>query len=190
MSEDEFRADLHWPIDPLGERPPAHLAADAAWEAELDEPDALAGEQTMAEAVDRLADRLLERVRSTRVAIEGQLAEVRAELAAIREGLTALAERPAGRSTAGATPDLRPVLAEVAGLRASVDAMAGTITSERLDDLADELSGVQAELVSLRRRISLRAPGAEGAGLTDDQLERLAAAVADRLRADGRRGSR
>ena len=195
MSEDEFRADLRWPTDPLGERPPAHLAPeDEAWEAGLADADAVAddaGDRTLAEEVERLADRVVERLRTTRTALEGELAELRTELAAVREGLATIAERPVPRPVAAAAPDLAPLLAELTEVRAGVDALTASITSERLDDLADELSGVQTELQSLRRRISLRAPGGEGStGLSDDQLERLAAAVAAKLGADGRRGSR
>jgi hypothetical protein len=199
MSEDEFRADLRWPTDPLGERPPAHLADDEPdWEEPVDRDDAVSSvDRSVAEEVDRLATRILERLRSTRTAIEGDLAEVRSELAAIRQGLSALAERATGPAPAAAPappPDLEPLRADVADLRASVDGLAtsiaGAITPDRFDDIADELSGVQAELVSLRRRITLRAPGAESSGLTDEQLDRLAEAVAAKLRADGRRGSR
>jgi hypothetical protein len=189
MSEDEFRADLRWPTDPLGERPRADLSDDDAppWSPPADLEDAGPGERALLDEVGRLSDRLLERMRGLRASLDADLAEIRTELAAVRQSLS----KAGGRTPAAPPPpDLGPLVEEMASMRASVDGIAGTVTSDRLDDLADELAGLQAELVSLRRRITLRATAGEGASLTDEQLEQLAAAVAAHLRRDGRQGGR
>ncbi len=189
MSEDEFRADLRWPIDPLGERTPAHPSGDDSqpWSPPPELEGAGAGELALVEEVGRLSDRLLERMRGLRVAVEADMAEIRAEIAAIRQSVSKATERAGLAPRAGAGRDAGALHDELSALRASVDAVAASVSPDRLDDLADELAGVQTELVALRRRISLRAPDAEGPSLSDEQLARLAAAVAAQLRRDGGR---
>jgi hypothetical protein len=191
MSDDEFRADLRWPVDPLGERPPADLADDEPpWSPPADLEEAgPPGERALLEEVGRLSDRLVERMRGLRVAVEADLAEIRSELTAVRKDLSKVTKRAPVAPAGAPAADLEPLQEELAALRTSVDGVAGTITSDRLDDLADELAGLQAEIVSLRRRISLRATG-EGPSLSDEQLEQLASAVAAHLRRDGRQGTR
>jgi signal transduction histidine kinase len=189
MSEDEFRADLRWPIDPLGERPsivdPEEDAPGWRPPADLDDVAPPPGDRTVAEELDRISDRVLERLRAARVALDADLAELRTELGAIRQAMSQLERTPPPPAVVGPST-LAPLVEEVGALRAAVEALAAAVTPERLDDMAEELAGVQAELVSLRRRITLRA-GGEGVALTDDQLDRLAAAVAAQIRRDGRR---
>jgi hypothetical protein len=150
MPEDEFRTDLQWPIDPLGERqsPPPDSAPVS--------PGTLTHE-VVAEELDRLSDRLIEVLQALRSDLDADLDDVRAEVAGVRRLVDEVRERPplpGGPSQP--PPSLEPVL--------------------------EELATVREELISLKHRIGLRAKAqADAAVLTDEQIDRIARTVAERL---------
>jgi hypothetical protein len=166
MSEDEFRTDLRWPTDPLGERRDQTL--DGPRRPDGDGGVASEGADAPADDHDRGADRILERLRSLRLELDANLAEVKSEIAALR---LSMSKRP--------TPALAPLIEELAVLRSVVEEVAAAVPPTRLDAIEDELAGVGEELVSLRRRITLRADAkSEPVTLADDQLEQIARGVA------------
>jgi ABC-type transporter Mla subunit MlaD len=151
MPEDEFRTELSWPTDPLGERPAADdEAAEPTGQQDSPPPP------PKPDGHDDAGDRLLERVDTLRRDVDAHLAGLRAELAGIRGSLAELLERPTETSRGSAAPSIEPLLAELAQMR--------------------------DELVSLRRRITLRADAqADTAVLSDEQLDRIARTVAGLL---------
>ena len=150
MPEDEFRTDLQWPTDPLGER---HDQPGT----EADVPSAPRPAIGRAE-LGELADRILEALATVRADLNTDLDGLRADVAALRQSIDEVLERPppvpAGK--APPLPSLAPVLEEIAQVR--------------------------KELASLKRRIGLRAEAdADAAVLTDEQLDRIARTVAGLL---------
>lgn len=160
--------------------------------------------RAVVEAHDRLADRLLQRLRTVREDIDADMSELRSELGALRESVEASADELPLRQIRMSISELRseiaglrhaltesPVLAamaaDLAALRDDLADLSGLEVPEvrdtsRSDAIVDELEALRAEMTSLRRRISLRVAAPESDGLTDEQLDRLAEAVADRLR--------
>jgi hypothetical protein len=158
VPEDEFETELEWPSDPFGER---RSAAPAA--AEQDSPPS----PPKPEGHDDAGERLLERVDILRRDVDAHLADVRADLAGIRQSLTDLLARPVEPARPGGAPS----------------------TEGLLEPVLAELAQVRDELASLRRRISLRA-GTDGSVLSDEQLTRIARTVADLLSGGTDRGNR
>lgn len=151
--------------------------------------DPLAGStirRALVEAHDRLADRMLQRLRAMRDDIDADLAELRSEMSALRHSIDDAGDRVPIRQMRTSLEELR---ADVAALRRvglpEVDADALAAGGR----VAEELAALRNEIAALRRRISLRAV-AESPGLSDEQLHLLAELVAERMRATGTRRRR
>ncbi|MDP1821169.1 MAG: hypothetical protein Q8K58_14915 [Acidimicrobiales bacterium] len=191
------------------------------------------------EAFDRLADRLLERLRALRQDVDADLGSVRAELGGLRQAVEDVADRVQLRQLRTAIdeiradvaglrravlewPELEQLSADVGALRADISfflehadesgtqgpsamlgelqeavaelrrrsAAGGDAGSEALAPLAEGVSAMRGELTSIRRRMVLRS-----SPIDDEQLERIVAAVAQRVAdelqaGDGRRSRR
>lgn len=176
----------------------------------LVEADSMGGpalRRAVVDAHDRLADRVLQRLRAFREDIDADLAELRSEMAALRQSVEDMGDRMPARQIRSSLEELRGDLAglrragfdgsqlehisgELAGLRSDLADLAA-----RMDDgagrpgppsaspgpVANELAELRSEIASLRRRISLRVAVPDAGGLSDAQIEKVAEAVAGRL---------
>jgi hypothetical protein len=150
--------------------------------------------RAVVDAYDRLADQVLGRMRALHQDVDADLAEVRSELASLRRSVEDVGDRVQLRQLRTSLDELR---ADVAGLRRAVlespepgpggPGAPGTAAAQGA--AAEQLALLREEVVSLRRRIALRgrAEPAEPAPLTDDDVDRIAAAVAARLAPPSRR---
>jgi hypothetical protein len=217
---DDLTADLRWPRVTRDERPAPLLddhearPSDVPLDREpkgperLDEaPVEVVGgvverprfDRATIEAYDRLAERLLERLRSLREDLDADLAEVRSEIASLRAAVDDVGDRVQLRQLRASInelrgdvssmrravtewPELEQVSHDISSLRADMATLCETGGTSGPVDVAPVLeatAAVQAELVSLRRRIALRASGESS--LSDEQLDLLAEAVTTRL---------
>lgn len=163
--------------------------------------------RAVVEAHDRLADRVLQRLRTVREDLDADMTELRSEIGALRESVEMAGDDLALRQIRTSIHELRsevvalrhailesPVLArlgdDVAALRDDLAALTGgevVIPAPGAPGVpvavADELEALRMELASLRRRIALRASTEEPDVLNDAAINRISEAVAARLRA-------
>jgi DNA-binding FrmR family transcriptional regulator len=137
------------------------------------------------EAFDRLADRLLERIRSLRQDVDADLTSVRSELASLRQAVDAVADRVQMRHL---RTTLEEVHGDVVGLRRAV------LEWPELEQVAEDIAAVRGDLATLATDVARLPSGpsaqvaAPGPALDDEQLERIVDAVAERVAAKlGRR---
>jgi hypothetical protein len=170
LSDDDIGVRLHWPGAAEGRERPIELDEEPA------QPDAAvdADEPASPGAVgDRLTDAVLARLGALEQEVAVAIDELRGDVASLREVVLGW-------------PELEQVGADLAGLRAEVSDLLESRKaftngdSPGLASVRTEVEALREEMVSLRRRISLRATAAP-VGLDDDQLERLARAISERL---------
>ena len=173
MPEDEFRTDLQWPTDPLGERDPAGATAGEDVE-RVSEVWTKESRPSSLPSADR----------SSRPEVDAyeQLRQLRSTVEDLRRDMNGL------RRSVMEWPELERVSSDVAALRADVGALLarGSAASGTARTDKDEASGQNGEALSelreeislLRRRISLRAK--DSVPLSEDDIDRLADALIER----------
>ena len=171
LSDDDIGVRLHWPGAAEGREPVAELVEEPAEPAPtLDRDDDPASTEG---AGDRLTNVVLARLGALEEEVAAAIDELRGDLASLREVVLGW-------------PELEQVGADLAGLRTEVSDLLESRKaftngdSPGLASVRTEVEALREEMVSLRRRISLRAT-ATPAGLDDEQLERLARAISERL---------
>jgi hypothetical protein len=92
------------------------------------------------DAFDRLADRLLERLRALRSDVDADLGALRNEMAALREAVDAMGDRAQGRQLRATLDELH---AEVLGLRRAV------LEWPELEQLSQDVTAVRGDLAFL-----------------------------------------
>ena len=123
------------------------------------------------DAYERLGSRLLSRLRDLRTDVDGDLAAVRSELAALRTAVEDVADRVQLRQMRSSIDELR---SDVAGLRRAV------LEWPELERVSTDLSALRAATSELQEQVA-RLPAAEPAGVPEGlaaQLEALDRAVA------------
>jgi hypothetical protein len=178
---DERRAGPPPVDDPPGDEPPgAPLRALPVLEADPGDHTPL--RRAVVDAYDRLADQVLGRMRALHQDVDADLAEVRSELASLRRSVEDVGDRVQLRQLRTSLDELRT---DVAALRRAVLEQADPAEGSA----AEQLALLREEVVALRRRIALRAQSdpAAAPGLSDDDVARIAAAVAERLAPPSRR---
>lgn len=146
--DDSLAADLDWRDQRDDLRPPAAEAR----EPKLEEPpvevvhaptvDAPLG-RFVVDAYDRLADRVLERLRQIRVDVDADLGNVKSELATLRQAVDDVADRVQLRQLRGAIDELR---GDVAGLRRAV------LEWPELGQVSNDIAGLRADMSDLLAR--------------------------------------
>jgi hypothetical protein len=116
------------------------------------------------DAFDRLADRLLERLRSMRQDIDADLTAVRSEVAGLRQAVDAIGDRVQVRQLRATIDELH---ADVIGLRRAV------LEWPELDQLSQDVTAVRGDLAFL---FATPSPPIDA-----EQLEWIVSAVADRV---------
>ncbi len=134
MSDDEFSAELRWPLDPFRgprvdpvDEPPSPSPATALVEGsapriapsptQVESGEGIESARIgrfVVDAFDRLAGRVLERLRALSDGLDSDLAEVRSELATLRQAVDDLGDRIELRQLRAAVDELR---GDVVGLR-------------------------------------------------------------------------
>jgi len=184
MPEDEFRTDLRWPTDPLGEREggPGDEGAAAdeevervseVWTGESRAPVLSGADRSsrfVVEAYDRLADRVLERLRALRVDLDSDLAEIRSEMATLRQAVDDVGDRVQLRQLRSSIDELR---GDVSGLRRSV------LEWPELERVSSDVAALRADVTNL---LAGRTP-ARAAGPADPAAVASLHEVVDDLRA-------
>ena len=121
------------------------------------------------DAYERLGSRLLSRLRDLRTDVDGDLAAVRSELAALRTAVEDVADRVQLRQMRSSIDELR---SDVAGLRRAV------LEWPELERVSSDLSALRAATAELQEQVA-RPPSAEGTPAVDwsAQLADLAAGI-------------
>lgn len=149
------------------------------------------------DAYDRLADRVLERLRQIRVDVDADLGAVRSELATLRQAVDDVADRVQLRQLRASVdelrgdvaglrravlewPELAQVSSELAGLRADVSDLLGrpapeppAAPLELPAELSSQLAALRAEVAALARRPEPRPAPAEVPAAVLDALAAL-----------------
>jgi hypothetical protein len=175
--------------DPHLEEPPgAPLRALPVLEADPGDPAPL--RRAVVDAYDRLADQVLGRMRALHQDVDADLAEVRSELASLRRSVEDVGDRVQLRQLRTSLDELR---SDVAGLRRAVLEWSGPGGAGEPPEpgaTAEQLTLLREEVIALRRRIALRGRTEAPSALSDDDVERIAAALAERLAPPSRRRNR
>jgi hypothetical protein len=147
---------------------------------EADPGDTVPLRRAVVDAYDRLADQVLGRMRALHQDVDADLAEIRSELASLRRSVEDVGDRVQLRQLRTSIDELR---SDVAGLRRAVPDATGPGGDSQGDSMAEQLALLREEVVSLRRRIALRGrpESSEAVALSDDDVDRIAAALAERL---------
>lgn len=167
--DNEFSVRLAWPQprtstappsiddrfeDDVAAGPPTESAppipASIAYSTELIRPGGEGNRmgRVFVEAFDRLADRLLERLRSLRQDVDADLAAVRSELGSLRQAVEDVGDRVQMRQ-----------------LRAAVDELRGDVSSLRRAVLEwPELEQVSADVAAMRSDLSFLFEASDGSG--------------------------
>ncbi len=146
------------PVPPPFTRPSSLVPA-----AEVDAGGSSALRRAVVEAYDRLAERVLQRLRAVHEDLDADLTEIRSELGTLRQAVDDLGDRVQLRSMRSALDDLR---SDVAGLRRAV------IEWPELERVSADITALRADMSEVASRLSV--PPAE----SGDQL----AAVVDEVR--------
>ena len=138
--------------------------------------DGVGGEPKMGkvfvEAFDRLADRVLDRLRSLRQDVDSDLGAVRAEMAALRQAVDEAVDRVQMRQLRATLDDVR---ADLTGLRRAV------LEWPELEQVTADISAMRGDLTFLFESL-----GADGAGQAPSALlSELQSVVADLAEASG-----
>jgi hypothetical protein len=133
-------ADAAPPMDPLPEPRPSTYAREARSPEAVEAAgglDAAAPGRVFVEAFDRLADRLLDRLRTLRQDVDTDLGSVRNEVAALRQAVDDLGERTQVRQVLAGVDELR---SELAALRRAV------LEWPELEQVSNDIAAVRGDL--------------------------------------------
>jgi hypothetical protein len=149
--EDRFEEDIDEVPPPPDDAVPVGRSTSAiAYSTELIRPGGEGNRmgRVFVEAFDRLADRLLERLRSLRQDVDADLAAVRSELASLRQAVEDVGDRVQMRQLRATVDELR---GDVSGLRRAVREW-------------PELEHVSADVAAMRSDLSFLFETSDGSG--------------------------
>jgi hypothetical protein len=148
--EDRFDEEVEQLAPPDDAVPVNRSTSAIAYSTELIRPGGEGNRmgRVFVEAFDRLADRLLERLRSLRQDVDADLAAVRSELASLRQAVEDVGDR-----------------VQLRQLRATVDELRGDVTGLRRAVLEwPELEQVSADVAAMRSDLSFLFETSDGSG--------------------------